>query len=691
MGTELKEGLECRDDIKEKNEDSNLQHDAALLFDTVRLGNSILVIGDSQEILNFFINAVKHGIRGIFIWIDNGNNQSPPLHMPHWLRDPRYNRGPFVMNYEILYCKPDEIQISTLIGPHRWMSCVIRSRPQNKNSNKKKRRSSIVVPLKKEETTDSIRTFHQDDGWFVLASQNYPKMESSCISYCHSIMDRYITNYGVEIYKYFPMPLSNKRSLLVASIVGVFLYIPRFFLTSMNSFWATTYQGLVTVFSSMRYVDLWWRCWAVFGHTEFPRYHKMIRIVVVCIYFVSHPILASIPIYRGDNLFYLSPDIIVLTTIFIMQNTLTGIGLLFGKEIVKHKISWTNFVFGFTLLLFASFPPVIFLAILLEEVSPTLSGIFISNVFMALELIMVALTEYRYENDVYKHIPTHQLTDRLLSPLPPGPHSGEQKTAALFCIICSHVWCETARLITMICTLITSTKRTGIEDPTSFLISIFTSVLLRILVRCGFSELILVPLTVRYWSKESAFKFFVPSLWTWLHRDVNYYYGYVRFFCIIPLLIVRGFIVPTGFTLYTNHTESFCWTPGVLYCILAALLAEIIEDTTVFTLMKPGSYLSQWHGKLSKELVSERSSDIFSARTTHIIDPKGNVKYSPTFIGCISEKSFINEYFYFAPTVLLVPVLFTLFLGKSSYIGTGEVQIVPENLYKNAIELILSE
>jgi len=554
--------------------------------------------------------------------------------------------------------------------------------------------------------------FSENDGWFICAASH----EEKDIYHWKLVFETLSYYYGHLLYKFYPLRIPAFLTILLPNIYSCLFLIP----------WYCTlyykYRWSVLFFAIGIYYPFFYHCFTMAWESYNPRnvarkshhfytYRHLLSLVFNLFFILS---CTLIPIVVNDTEYVVSPLFCAPQCMFFIGCTI----LCAIKEhggLDKKKFWWAVVSVLLLPTLFFLFPPALIISMILNDISPTLSGLYISLIFLLLEFGSITGWEFLYFKMIYKSYPSEKNKMDCIE-RGTGGMSGDQKKAMIRIIILVRTWCETARLCTLSCNLILgmwNEKRGfgGEENHMTYLSSAVFSFFLSTTARSGhmgllYQKILRFILPKHYKSLEYYIK---PSLWTWVHRDASFYFGYPRFLAVGSLFCARGLVLQSGF--HINRTDfSFCFTEGVLYSFLINFAFEIFEDHVVYHLSRhTRENIKEQNTRKSIRLsvgsialkkfrrMKTGSSDSFDI-PSHVEDPfnpectliqKKNTEWSPNFRCIIKEYNFNECMVQVATNVILVLFLFILFIGKDGFLGRGRVRSPNNYLLDNTIELLI--
>jgi len=660
------------------------------LFKAIQKGQKMLMIGSSTKCLETFVQAIELGMKGSFIWIMYDGILPDLTHLPPWIQESTYFRGPFQMNVELLVCTAYTIILTNKCEKFQWENCAV---TDCIDIHKYKRlqqepRRIIVVPASTLQKQNN-KIFDKEDGWIICAP-SFQNHKTDTIQHWRSVLEVLHVTYGQYLYHFYSIQVPSRKTTILFNIYSACVMIPYFICLHYQYDWGIFIFSLGFYYMFLyHYFTAAWLAYSPQGVTRVHNRGEIYRQLCAIGFNLIFIIYSCIPIYIGTQEYRISymscaplcfPFFGCVLLLCVHQNGCFS----------SIKVKWTLGFLGLPLLFFL-FPPFIIISILLEQISPTLSGIYIAFIFVFIEYGSVYCWSKLFKKLVtYSHECSMTQVDSLTSFKVNQKITGDQKKAMVITIVLIRIWCETARLCTTCCILILSSWNDGVvgeENHMLYISGSISSLIISFLGRTGYFSDFVLKILIQKFSKQKTLlqKYWMPNLWTWVHRDCSFYFGYPRFIVIGSIFIARGCVLQTGFQLYTGTVHSFCWTPGVLYCCLLNLVLECIEDILVFRQSRVSRHLMSERGSTLRSLENKSTSN----KNRRSIMENKNTVYQSQFDCTLQTYSLSESTISVTSNIGLVLFLFIVFIGRASFIGRGPVQTPDKHLVNNLTDLIL--
>jgi len=665
--------------------------DSERLFQIIKNRNKMLMVGSTQESLETFVQAIELGVKGSFVWVSYHGALPDLTKLPLWLQEPVYYRGPFQMNVELLVCSDDAIILNNEYKKFLWDSCEITDCTDihvSKTFSPSVRRNRVLPESELENEANKL--FCKDDGW-LICGPSMNENEMNAIYHWRSVLEVLHVLYKYHLYYYYSILVPVRAIVIWSTLYAGICLIPGFIAVAFQYSWGIVLWGLTMFYSFQRYFfTLFWLAYNPRGETTISKRGILYREVSALLFSSTYCSLTQIPFTINTYQYQLSPATSSIFCLLCVGCNLI-LNTIHNGYFSYLKTKWSLGICALPTCLFFLFPPIIIISILLEEISPTLSGLYVSFSFILLEYGSVTLWKYLFDNLVLSSSESN-LKDASTPIKINQCIVGDQKTPMVTVIIATRIWCETARLCTLCSIIILSSWNdgfTGQENHMMYISSGIFSLILSTLARTGYgSNMILFLLKNissqyhEYWEKYS-----VPSIWTWVHRDCSFYFGYPRFILIGAIFFARGYTLKTGFQFYTYPDHSLCWTPAVFYSCILNFVLELIEDVLVYKSSKK-TRINMMKKGTQRLIVTTKNNPKNSYHRVTILQNK-SMQYESQYDCTRQTYSLLLIAPGMLSNFLLTLILFVIFIGKDSFLGIGKVSPPNEYLLQNLSQLIV--
>jgi len=723
-------GRNSNDDTKGQMVDSSRAQEAKkgdkefeFLYDTLRQGRNVLMIGSSLKSFNLFVEAIEMGFKAKFVFGEDKLGKFEELigpdRIPVWLRCPPRRRGPFEVSAEVHVCLSSDLTLieGKAMTNGCYEECLIRA---NRKWNGDRGEKPQLTYRKEDGGKD-----RKDGGWSILKldSDAWEERDEGKAgkeeSHDHHHdwfqgMRRLSVDCRREVDKYRPVCLMPYSTIFLCPIIhAVLADIPSFLAVFYYIPLAYFLRGVGDMLEWFSLFQVHWRNYNPRDENTKGESTRELKVNVALVAFSQILMFVIAPTARfnidsncddmGENCttgsYYFSYFFMVLFITSIQSIAAIQYAVWrhggFPGGLKLGRVMWT-YVFFSQLVLWASFPSIMALSNWLDyTVSMFLGALSISVGFICVQFLAVMAYGAVYQKLVYgglvevEGMKNNKDEPRLYVP-------GDQKRNLVYYMCIFYSWCEIARTVCLLC------KTIWYPNDFHFVASLAITSSFNIFSRSGYTTVALVKLLPTHALKSCV----LPTLATNLYDDAKCASGWHRFGPIVGMILGKViWFHALGNKGYEGGGEGVAYwndTAGIL--LLLSIAFTLVEDACVYLLsvcVKPSSFWSpqrllyhvsrstyQWVNHKDPYnpyvLFQEPSSNTPSTTITTTTPPKkgsstttksdgdDDVPYGPIYRGVLMNTYGWRDLWFVATSGSLIFLTLGIFgVGKDAFIGIG--------------------